>query len=290
MTGHSRITIRVNGTELHPWDPFLSRHPSTQNLGTEHLPFLGQTIAVTPWVLPHRSKLTEQDQAWGGGTKSWNQHQGFYLYRSNRLLVQGDWLGLGFTSDEHTKLARIQIDFPASLDHEWQVDVKKSSARAPGALQADLRRIASATRRQAEEVYRHRGKIIARKASQEFVLAWNQVKSREGNVTYQINREHPAIRALLKASGDNRPIVNRTLRFIEETVPTTLIGVSISTALDTQPIPFAEHRPELLPLFQIMFDALIADGLAPLEAVTRIAAAEPFTSYPELIQQCKESL
>ena len=82
-------------------------------------------------MLPHRSKLTADEQANGAGAAGWNQQQGFYIYRSNRLLVQGDWLGLGFAKDEHTKLARIAVEFPAALDHDWQVDVKKSGARAP---------------------------------------------------------------------------------------------------------------------------------------------------------------
>ena len=290
MSGRGRITIRLNGRELHPWDPFMETHPSTQNFGTESLPFRDTPIRVTPWVLPHRSKLSDEEQDRGAGTAGWNQQQGFYLYRSNRLLVQGSWLDLGFTRDEHTKLARIQVDFPASLDHDWQVDVKKSIARVPGPLQADLHRIAVATRRAAEEVYRHRGKVIARHAAQDFVLGWEQVKTRDGDVRYRINREHPVITTLLKAVDDQRSRVNQALRFIEETVPTTLIGVSIASALDRQPIPFSDNRPELRQLLHLLFHELVADGLSRDDALARLASAEPFTSHPTVIQEFRESL
>ena len=29
------------------------------------------------------------------GPKGWNAHQGFYVYRNKRLIIDGDWLGLG---------------------------------------------------------------------------------------------------------------------------------------------------------------------------------------------------
>ncbi|MDC5696313.1 ATP-binding protein [Intrasporangium calvum] len=290
MVGRGKVTIRLNGTTLQPWDPFMESHPATQNLGTERLPLKGSHVDVTPLVLPHRSKLTDIEQRDGAGEAGWNQQQGFYLYRGDRLLVQGDWLGLGFAKEEHTKLARIAVDIPTTLDHEWQVDVKKSSARAPGPLQADLRRIATATRRQAEEIYRHRGKLMVRRTSQDFVMAWLQYKTRDGELRYRVNRAHPVIRALLDASGDNKRIVERSLRFIEETIPTTMIGVSIADALDQQPVPFSESRPELAPLLRFVFDGLVDEGLDNADALARIAAAEPFIQYPEVVEAFRESI
>lgn len=290
MVGRGKVTIRVNRRTLDPWDPFMESHPATQNLGTEKLALKGAHIEVTPLVLPHRSKLSESEQRSGAGEAGWNQQQGFYLYRGDRLLVQGDWLGLGFAKDEHTKLARIAVDIPTTLDHEWQVDVKKSSARAPGPLLADLRRIATATRRQAEEVYRHRGKLLVRRTSQDFVMAWLQYKTRDGEVRYRVNRAHPVITALLEAGGGNKRVVERSLRFIEETIPTTLIGVSIANALDQQPVPFSESRPELAPLLRFVFDGLTDEGLTQAEALARIAAAEPFIQYPEVVEAFRESI
>ncbi len=130
-SGRGRVTIRVNGNTVTPWDPFMTGHPATQSLGAEVLTLGDEQVRVTPYVLPHRSKLDEAEQTAGEGVRGWNHQQGFYLYRGDRLLVQGDWLGVGGAKDEHTKLARIAIDIPTSLDHAWQVDVRKASARAP---------------------------------------------------------------------------------------------------------------------------------------------------------------
>lgn len=289
LIGRGRIKLLVNDQPVIPWDPFLTDHPATQQLFSEELPFQGELIKVTAYVLPHRSKLTPDQAERGHGATGWNQQQGFYLYRSNRLLVQGDWLGLGFAKDEHTKLARIAVDFPASLDHAWQVDVKKSSARTPGPLVSELRRISKAARSRAEEVYRFRGKITASKTSQPFVVAWQQYVDRAGEIRYKVNRSHPVIIALLDAAGGRKPEVVKALRFIEETVPTTLIGVSIAESLDRQPTPFGDAMKDLKPLIDFVFTDLVKDGYSADDAVDRIAVIEPFSQFPQVVQAFRES-
>ena len=113
---------------------------------------------VNAYVLPHRSKLSEEIAEEAGGIRGWNDMQGFYVYRNGRMVVMGDWLGLGFQKEEHCKLARIELNIPTALDLDWQIDVKKSRARPPAAIVDDLKRIARQTRIRAQEVYRHRGK------------------------------------------------------------------------------------------------------------------------------------
>ena len=290
LTGRGRLWIAVNGQELDPWDPFMVHHPATQQLDAEELPYKGSLIRVTPFVLPHRSKLGEEEMAYGAGAQGWNQQQGFYVYRSGRLLVQGDWLGLGISKDEHTKLARIGVEFPSSLDHEWQVDVKKSSARPPGELVTALRRIARATRSKAEEVYRHKGKVLARRNSQPFVFAWQEHKGRNGEIRYRVNRDHPVIAAVRDTLGKDKRVLERALRFIEETIPTTMIGVSIADSVDNQVTPFGDSMREITPLVDFVFASYVRVGMAPTEALDRIAAAEPFSDYPEVIAAFRERL
>ncbi len=290
LVGHDRIRIFVNGQKIDSWDPFMVRHPATQQLDPEALPYKGSLIKVAPYVLPHRSKLTEGEMARGAGVQGWNQQQGFYVYRSGRLLAQGDWLGLGLTKDEHTKLARIAIDFPSSLDHEWQVDVKKSTARPPGELVESLRRIARATRSKAEEVYRHRGKVLARQNSKPFIFAWQEYKGRDGKTRYRVNRDHPVIAAVRDTLRTDSRVFERALRFLEETIPTSMIGVSISSSVDNQLAPFGESKREIRPLVDFAFASYVEMGMTPTQAIDRIAVAEPFCDYPEVIAAFREKL
>ena len=109
----------------------------------------------------------------GEGLNGWNAHQGFYIYRNERLLVAGDWLGM-FRKEEHYKLARIRIDLPNSLDADWQIDIKKSVARPPLQFVEQIRAYARKVREQGVEVYRHRGRIVKNLAGNSLVPVWNE--------------------------------------------------------------------------------------------------------------------
>ncbi len=93
MVPPNPISFWINGQSIRPWDPFLADEPATQRLSSE---VLDPQITVTPYVLPHHSRLSAETHRVAGGPAGWNAHQGFYVYRNRRLLVPGDWLGLGF--------------------------------------------------------------------------------------------------------------------------------------------------------------------------------------------------
>src|SRR4029078_6724945 len=133
----------------------------------------------------------------------------------------GDWLRLGFQKEEHSKLARIQVDLPNTLDRVWHIDVKKSMARPPGPLREDFRRIAKVTRQRATEIYRHRGKVIARAATQDGSFVWNKML-RRGKIFYPINRAHPLVQRTLADLNGKTEDLESMLRMIEETIPTPL--------------------------------------------------------------------
>ena len=153
----------MNRQHVEPWDPFLIDEPATQVLPVDPVSYRGLRIPIQPYVLPHHSKIEKSTHQRASGPRGWNAHQGFYVYRSQRLLLPGDWLGLPLQKEEHYKLARIQVDLPNSMDDAWHIDVKKAVARPPGALRPDLARIAKATREVAAGVYRFRGKQIGRR-------------------------------------------------------------------------------------------------------------------------------
>ncbi|MFC1597374.1 ATP-binding protein [Planctomycetota bacterium] len=214
MSGSRPLRIYINGTEKHnvvrPWNPFLEDHSATQCLQSERLRFKGTTIRISAFVLPHHDKLDKAQFEAAAGPGGWNAHQGFYVYRNKRLLVPGDWLGFRFAKEEHYKLARVQIDIPNSIDGDWSIDVRKSHARPPAAIRKDLKRIADLTRKRAVEVYRHRGKTLARKSSQPHVFAWKPVKRGQKNF-YAINRQHPMVKWTMSVSKEYRPAISSFL-------------------------------------------------------------------------------
>jgi hypothetical protein len=284
MRGPGAISIRVGGRVLTPWDPFFLSHPATQPLGDEHLIYRGLRIRVRSYVLPHASRLTPTEARSAGGPHGWAAQQGFYVYRSRRLIVAGGWLGLGFGRDEPTRLARIQLDLPNSMDEDWQVDVRKSSARPPAALTEQLRRIAEVARRSATQIYRHRGKVLERSSTGPLVFAWEQL-TRQGQIVYRINRDHPVVAALLEFP-DTRDRGEALLRVIEETVPIPLVVLDHMSGDSRQASPFEGAEPdELRQVITSVARALKDTGLSDQEVAGRLLRMEPFSDYPLVVAE-----
>jgi len=285
--GSSTLRIFINGREsrheVHPWDPFLPKHSATQQLPEETIRCGSGVLLVHPFVLPHQDKLGDKLHKKSAGPSGWNAQQGFYVYRNKRLLVAGDWLGPGFTKEEHYKLARIQIDLPNTMDSDWDIDVKKSRARPPGLIRDRLRDVAVLTRERAVEVYRHRGKYGARTLPGEEDFAWNPGKRKE-KVVYSINRKHPLIANLLESIGDFRPAVEALLRLLEETVPVRQIWLDAAEQPDGHGRPFeAVPESDVKTVLNQVYAALRKTGLSALESRGRVASMEAFAAYPQLI-------
>ena len=156
------VTLRVNRHPVKPWDPFLTSHPATQHPEPQLLAIKGETVMVDAYILPHHSKLTPQEYAEAGGPYGWVAHQGFYIYRNSRLLVHGDWLGLGSEEGGALQTRADQDRLPNTLDDLWGLDIKKSTARVPVQLKQPLALIGKATRERAVDVSRHRGSVVGR--------------------------------------------------------------------------------------------------------------------------------
>nr|WAI02775.1 MAG: ATP-binding protein [Candidatus Methanoperedens sp.] len=284
-----RFKIWINDRKVESWDPFLKNEKATQLLNEESFQICGKMV-VNPYVLPHLSKIDEKTHSLAAGPKGWNAQQGFYVYRNERLILAGSWLGLGFKKEEHYKLARIQIDIPNSMDMEWEIDVKKSVARPPAVLRDDLKRIAKLTRERAADIYRHRGKVISRASSSDFVFVWEK-KVRHGKLFYSLNRQHPLIKEVLENSDENNSAIKAMIRLIEETIPVPLIAINNSENPDKQFKPF-EKTPsnELIEVITEVYKSLIVSGLTVPEAQNRLAVMEPFNYYPEFIANFIESI
>lgn len=255
-----------------------------------HLPSPGGTVVVEPFVMPHESKLLdEEERRLAGDPKDWTARQGFYIYRQDRLLVPGSWLGYrDWRKDEHHKLARIRISLPNTSDEDWQIDVTKSKARPPLALREELRRIGSNTRARARKVYSFRGERIAAPGSTGVRYVWDQV-IRHGRTSYLINRDHPAIAALL-VDPARKAAAEAALQVIEQSIPTALITYQSreeaeAPSPETQETSIQALRDPMIQTWQ----ALRKAGKTESDALALLAMWEPYNQYPELLQELRES-
>jgi hypothetical protein len=285
------LTMYLNGTEaehqIAPWDPFLEDHPATSKTPIEMIPVGSGYISVQGFVLPHKDRLGENLHRHASGLAGWNAQQGFYVYRNRRLLVPGNWLGLGsdrpWTKEEHYKLARLRLDLPNSMDAQWQIDVKKSVARPPAIIRTRLRELADTVRRRARDVFSHRGQYQPRVVPEPLVRAWRQI-TRNGRVGYEINRDHPLVADSLTRAETPRELVIRLIKVIESTVPVQKIWLDMAEHSDSQSIPSDRlEEATVLNVMRELYQSLTTiQRLSHDAAVREILRSEPFNLFPQL--------
>ncbi|MFF7334144.1 ATP-binding protein [Streptomyces sp. NPDC008150] len=279
LTGSRCRNLRVSGTPVEPWDPFMGNHPSVQRLPTEELPLGGGSVRVEAFILPSAHRLTPEEYARAAGPQGWLDQQGFYVYRRNRLIQAGDWLGQrGIRREEKYNLARIAVDIPAETDTEWGVDVKKSSVVPPVGLRPHLNRIARQARTRAADVLRHRGQVAARIHGDPLSYAWT-VRRPDGKVTCRINRSHPLVQAALRPGGNNTADVRALIRLLEETVPVAALRVMHETDTSDDPEPFGGPGPAddaALEVAQRIYESLVSGGRSPSASRERLRTMPPF--------------
>ena len=196
-----KISIDINNMEVLPKDPFLSKR-STKAMAEEVITIEGQQVVIRPYILPHISKLSKSELESLGGQDGLRKLQGFYVYRNKRLVVWGTWFRMMVKGDL-SKLARIQVDIPNTLDELWTLDIKKSSAIPPELVQQNLKTIIEKIAEKSKRTWEFRGK---KEQDNKFGI-WERLRTRDNGYTYQINLNSPIIRELLA----NFPKAKRSL-------------------------------------------------------------------------------
>ena len=290
LTGkRPRLRIAINDRAVTPWDPFLAPHHATWSSPTATL---APGVAAQCHVLPHKDWLDRRQQEEAAGADGWTAQQGFYVYRNQRLLVAGSWLGLGrgrpWTKEEAHRLARIRLDIPNSADAEWKIDIRKSTARPPVALRQDLTHLMEDTCRRARRVFAHRGRIAGPAASGPLVQAWRAERLNDG-MRYRIDTTHPAVAAVLDNAGAIAPQVRAMIRVVEETVPVQRIWLDTTEGRETPRTGFGGAPPEeIATVANVLFNDLVArQGLTPEVARERLLRTEPFHNHPDLVAELR---
>jgi hypothetical protein len=153
-----RLKILLNGNEIQPWDPFARAESSTKTLKSsklrvEHEGIVGE-VTIEPFVLPHQNDFSSTEAfRRASGPANWNQQQGFYIYRANRLIQSGGWCKLR-TLDEHTKLARIALSVTPKLDDAFKINVAKMRVQLPSQIREQMEGIIKPVLKVAQTTYR----------------------------------------------------------------------------------------------------------------------------------------
>lgn len=153
------IKIFLNENDIKPWDPFARTETLTKKLSARiiRVSFEGVegNIVVEPYVLPQQSNFSSIEAFnRASGPANWNQQQGFYIYRADRLIQSGGWSRIR-TLDEHLKLARIALRFNPSLDPAFKINVAKMRVQLPLQARDEIEGIVREVTGVAQAVYRN---------------------------------------------------------------------------------------------------------------------------------------
>lgn len=280
------VKIYWGEDEIEPWDPFCLKEDKTQTFPDEDVSFLDEVVNIKGYILPHKDDFSnESAYKEAEGIGGYPAMQGFYVYRGKRLLLAGDWLGL-FRKEEHYKLVRIQVDLPNTLDTQWQIDIKKSTAIPPVSCREFLRSYAQKVRSQGVEVFRHKGRIIQHRAGRKFQELWNEKK--EGNhISFVVNRKHEFVVSLKEfAQVEPSKAIDLLLTFVEESIPTRSIYINESENKEESVAPASENlERKLREMAELIYKRKRKDG-TPIEAVKEsLKQVAPYHIYQYIIDE-----
>ena len=206
------LSISVNGEKIDYWDPFCRNESQSEPIDFPRsfaelvIKDYETPIKFEAYVLPSREQFSSE-AAWKSakGTKSWNDSQGYYIYRANRLIHYGGWYGTK-AKDEHDKLARVSIDIDPSLDSLFAINVNKSRVSFPEELLKHLKdRVNPKVVKIAKAKYRKTGKdLIVKNTFRNSPTAVNLVRS-------TISKHNISARA---DNNDNVLVTNRKGKFV----------------------------------------------------------------------------
>jgi hypothetical protein len=288
----AKSRLFLNDRQIHAWDPFMIGHSAKPWESPIALaPSPPGSIKAQCHVLPHKDRLREDDFLKAGGPDGWTSQQGFYVYRNQRLLLAGGWLGLGrgraWNREESHRLARISVDIPNSADTDWKIDVKKSTARPPVFIRPWLTKLAEDTRERARKVFAFRGAPSHGPGGVQIEQAW-QVEHLRSGIRYRIHKGHPAVAAVIEACGEHKELVKAMLRVVEETVPVQRIWLDTAENKDTPRTGFEGESPEapegVQQILHVLYNEMTCRrGMSPESAIRTLSMTEPFQNYPALV-------
>lgn len=225
VRGRKKLSISINGHNLEAFDPFCLKNRATQILPKETLRIMGKPVHMQPYILPHHSKLSAQEYNYYMDRSDFISNQGAYIYRNSRLMAWGDWFRL-IPKGEATKLARVQIDFPTSLDESWTIDIRKSRAKPPRAVRERLRQIITRIAGRSTTVHRGRGKKLFEETK---APLWERYAD-QGRIRYALNGTHSIVEALrggLEDDADHK--LDLLVEAVSAALPVEMIYSDYST-------------------------------------------------------------
>jgi len=277
---NEKIVICINGDRLEAHNPFNPDAPATQELPEQRIHLDGQHIIVKPYILPHFSKTSKTEYEKYRGEGSYLLNQGFYVYRNKRLIIKGTWFRL-IPKAELTKLIRVRVDIPNSLDHIWKIDVKKSMAVPPVEVRRKLKEVIGKIAERGKIVYKRRGRVLLEEAR---IPTW-QRSVVKGKIRYSINEDYPLLAQLReKLSGKDKKLLEIYINTLECGFPGDIYFDDFASAPEKmERIILSEEKLDRI--LEVFLESHRESGMSIEDSIRLIVSSEPFSSQPQMARE-----
>jgi len=191
------VKIRINNIQLKPFNPFLEDAPKVRTF-SESNRVIGQgSMDIMSFILPIGSieEVKRGNSKWVPEGKSLMDMEGIYLYRSDRIIFFGSWLGLAKRSQK-MQLSRMRIEVDNSLDHLMHLNISKSQVEMPRDLIDGLKIQVAQLRLQAEKEYNNRTIQRFPAGTPKKLQPFLTTKATNRGAVMQINSDFPVLQGL----------------------------------------------------------------------------------------------
>lgn len=276
-----KIEIRMNNLSVTAQDPFLIKK-STQLMDEETITVRGEKVKIKPFILPHTSKLTQKELKDLGGKEGLRKQQGFYVYRNKRLLIGGTWFRL-MRQGDLSKLARVQVDIPNSLDDLWTLDIKKSTAIPPEEVKRNLSVVIEKISEGSKRTWTYRGKKETR---DDIIHVWNRIISRDGGICYEVNPDYVLVNSIVEKYPDLKLPMENLLKQISLSLPLNSLYIDLTN--DEKLVSDnGSATNDIIALAKTIVSAIHTEN-EKNKIFESLKFSEPFCSYIEELNLAKE--
>lgn len=267
------LVVRLNGRRLEALDPFGTCHKSHQSEKPDTVKLAHGDVIFQSFTLPHHKSISRSDWEDLGGPDGHLRSQGFYVYRGRRLIIAGSWLGLA-RQTELTKLCRIGVDIPNTMDADWKIDVKKASAQLPPAVRERMRLLVERLSLTSRRTYQKRGQKLV---DDEFLPIWQRIQ-KDGSIIYRPDSAHPVFadfsaRLPINLQADFANLIG----LLGSSVPVASLHADFAGHPEEVKVDDAED-PAIMQLAQAMIPRLIEQGTDPDRIPDILHQIDPFRS------------
>lgn len=275
------INFYINNNHLiKKRDPFFLKNLKTTLIFDETQPYHEASIRTRIYILPPYNNLSEDDKAYMRGN-GLGEQQGFYIFRNNRLIKEGGWLGInGLSISNKCDYARIRVDINNKLDKYFKPNFLKNEILIPDDIKDYFKKVADKARKESHKSFNYmKAPTILRTIKKENQIpVWNCKHSKDG-IVINVNTEHPIIKSLV--SNMSKQDKNRLFKLLSKNIP---IGEIYRSGVSKKQNSYSDMEKEM----EDMFTRLKEDGLSNEKIMKKMSSCEPFCLNDDYISKLIE--